>query len=152
MVLFAVLWQYVKVLLGKHGLERCDVGGQWGGSSLCLFTVPGSFHEMLGGRSCGSEVGLSELWEEACKKQLVSKLPIRVVHSWGRFFKLQLFLEQGCGSVVTRSEGSEFSPLLVGLFLLLGVSSFTPKWTMGHFDFSLFPVNLGVVVLEPVVA
>ena len=23
---------------------------------------------------------------------------------------------------------------------------------MGHFDFSLFPVNLGVVVLEPVVA
>ena len=23
---------------------------------------------------------------------------------------------------------------------------------MGHFDFSLFPVNLGVVVLKPVVA
>ena len=30
--------------------------------------------------------------------------------------------------------------------------SFTPEWTTGHFDFSLFPVNLGVVILEPVVA
>jgi len=75
---------------------------------------------MLGDHSCGLEVGLSELWEETCKKQLVSEFPIRVVHLWGHFFKLQLFLEQRCGSVATQSEGSEFSPLLASLFLPLG--------------------------------
>ena len=32
------------------------------------------------------------------------------------------------------------------------MSSFTPEWTTGHFDFSFFPVNLGVVILEPVIA
>ena len=80
---------------------------------------------MLEGRSCSSEVSLSELQEEACKKQSVFEFPIRVVHSQGHFFKLQLFLEQGCGSVVTRLEGSEFSPFLVSLFLLLGTSLFT---------------------------
>jgi len=49
-------------------------------------------------------------------------------------------------------EGSEFSSFLAGLFLPEGASSFTPEWTTGHFDFSLFPVNLGVVILEPVIA
>ena len=107
---------------------------------------------MLGGRSCGSEVGLSELWKEVCKKQLVSKFPIRVVCLRRHFFKLQLFLEQGCGSIVTRSEGLEFSSFLASLFLPLGVSPFTLEWTMDHFNFSFFLVNLGVVVLEPVVA
>jgi len=61
MIPFAVLWQYVEVLLSEHGLELHDVGRQWSGSGLCLFTMPGSFHKMLGGRSCSSEVGLSEL-------------------------------------------------------------------------------------------
>jgi len=32
------------------------------------------------------------------------------------------------------------------------VSSLTPERTASHFDFSFFPVNLGAVVLEPVVA
>ena len=55
-------------------------------------------------------------------------------------------------SITTQSEGPEFNPLLAGLFLLQNVFSFTLEWTMGHFDFLLFLVNLGVVVLEPVVA
>jgi len=88
MVPLAVLRQYVKVLLGKHGLELCDVGGQRSGSGMYLFTMPGSFCETLGGHSCGLEVGLSELQENACKEQLVSRLPIRAVH-WQRcIFKL----------------------------------------------------------------
>ena len=41
---------------------------------------------------------------------------------------------------------------MVGLFFPKGASSFIPEWTTGYFDFSLFPVNLGVVILEPVVA
>ena len=41
---------------------------------------------------------------------------------------------------------------MVGLFLPKGASSFIPEWTTGYFDFSLFPVNLGVVILEPVIA
>jgi len=49
-------------------------------------------------------------------------------------------------------EGSEFSSFLAGLFLLEGTSFFTPEWTAGHFDFLLFPVNLGVVILELVIA
>jgi len=61
-------------------------------------------------------------------------------------------LEQRCGSVTTRSEGLEFNPLLVGLFLPLGMSSFILEWITGHFDFSLFLVNLEVVVLKPIVA
>jgi len=44
-----------------------------------LFTVPGSFCETLGGRSRGSEVGLSELQENMCKEQSVSGLPIGAV-------------------------------------------------------------------------
>ena len=88
MIPSAVLWQYVKVLFGKYGLELHDVSGQQGGSGLCLFTVPGSFYKMLGGHSYGLEVGLSELWKEAYKKQLVSEFPIRIVHSRGHFFKL----------------------------------------------------------------
>ena len=88
MILSAVLQQYVKVLFGEHRLELCNISRQQGSSSLCLFTVPSSFYEILGGHSCGSEVGLSELWKEACKKQLVSEFPIRVVYSQGRLFKL----------------------------------------------------------------
>jgi len=32
------------------------------------------------------------------------------------------------------------------------VSSFTPEGTTGHLDFSFFPVDLRVVILEPVIA
>ena len=32
------------------------------------------------------------------------------------------------------------------------MSSFIPKWVTGHFNFFLFLVNLGVVILEPVIA
>jgi len=88
MISLAVLWQYVKVLLGEHGLELCDIGRQQSSSGLCLFTVPGSFYEMLESHSYGSEVSLSELWENVCKEQSVSKLPIRVVRLWRCFFKL----------------------------------------------------------------
>ena len=88
MILSAVLQQYVKVLFGEHRLELCNISGQQGSSSLCLFTVPSSFYEILGGHSCGSEVSLSELQENMYKEQLVSKLPIRVVCLWRRFFKL----------------------------------------------------------------
>ena len=101
MIPSAVLQQYVKVLFGEYGLELHNVGEQRSNSGLCLLTAPSSFYETLGGRSCGSEVGLSELWEGAYKKQSVSEFPIRVVRSQGRFFKLQLFLEQRCMSVVT---------------------------------------------------
>ena len=88
MIPLVVLGQYVKVLLGKYRLELCNIGRQQSSSSMCLFTVPGSFHETLGGRSHGSEVGLSELQENTCKEQLVSGLPIRAVH-WQRcVFKL----------------------------------------------------------------
>jgi len=85
---FVVLWQYIKVLLSKHGLELRDIGGQRSGSSLCLLTVSSSFHEMLGGHSSGLEVGLSKLWKDACKEQSVSKLPIRAVHLQRHVFKL----------------------------------------------------------------
>jgi len=85
---FAVLWQYVKVLFGKHGLELCDVGRQQSGSGLCLLTMFGSFYKMLGDRRCGSEVSLSKLQKDAYKEQSVSKLPIRVVRLQRRFFKL----------------------------------------------------------------
>ena len=81
MIPLAVLWQYVKVLLGKHGLEFCNVGRQWSDNGLCLLTASGSSCKMLEGRSCGSEVGLSELWEDVYKEQSVYELPIRVVHS-----------------------------------------------------------------------
>ena len=64
MILFAVFQQYIKVLFSKHGLELCDVGGQWSGSGLCFRTASGSFHEAL--RCCGhgSEVDLVGHWEE----------------------------------------------------------------------------------------
>jgi len=64
---WAPLWG-VEVLLGEHGLELRDIGGQWSGSGLCLFTMPGSFREILGGRSYSSKVSLSELREEVRKK------------------------------------------------------------------------------------
>jgi len=113
---FAVLQQYVKVLLGEHGLELHDVGGQQNGSGKYLLTVSGSFYEILGGHSHGSEVDLGKLQEDTCKEQSVSELPIRAIHLQRHFFKL--FLEQGYGSVITRLKGPEFSPLLAGLFLL----------------------------------
>ena len=55
-------------------------------------------------------------------------------------------------SITTQSEGPEFNPLLAGLFLPQDVFSFTLEWTIGHFNFLLFLVNLRVVVLEPVIA
>jgi len=61
----------------------------------------GSFCKMLGSGSYGLEVNLGKLQKEACKKQPVFKLPIWIVHLQRRFFKLQLFLEQGYGSVMT---------------------------------------------------
>jgi len=62
MIPLAVLRQYVKVFLGKHGLELSDIGGQWIGGGLCLFAMSSSLCEMLGGHSHSLEVGLGELW------------------------------------------------------------------------------------------
>jgi len=53
---------------------------------------------------------------------------------------------------MTRSEGLEFNPLLASLFLSQGTSSLIVEGTASHFDLSFFPVNFGVMVLEPVVA
>ena len=53
---------------------------------------------------------------------------------------------------MTRPEGSEFNPLLVSLFLSQDMFSLTAEGTASHFDLFFFPVDLGVVVLEPVVA
>ena len=88
MILFAVLGQYVKVLFSEHRLELHDIGGQRSSNSECLLTASSSFRETLEGRSGGSEVSLGKLWEEACKEQSVSKLPIRAVHLWRCFFKV----------------------------------------------------------------
>ena len=88
MIPLAVLGQYIKVLLSKHGLEFCDVGGQQSGRSMHLFIAPGSFHKTLGGHSHGLEVSLSELQKNIYKEQSVSGLPIRAV-CWRRgVFKL----------------------------------------------------------------
>jgi len=76
MILFAVLQQYVKVLLSEYGLELCDIGRQQSGSGLCLLTGSGSFYETLGGHSHGLEVDLSKLQKKTCEEQLISKLPI----------------------------------------------------------------------------
>ena len=65
MISLAVLQQYVKVFFGEHGLELHDVGRQRSGGGLCLFATSGSLCEALGGRSHSSEVGRSELREEA---------------------------------------------------------------------------------------
>ena len=51
-----------------------------------------------------------------------------------------------------RLKGSEFNPLLASLFLPQGVSSLAAEGTASHFNLSFFLVNLGVVVLEPVIA
>jgi len=79
MIPLAILWQYVKVFFGKHGLELRNIGGQQSGSGLYLFAAPGSLCEMLGGCSHSLEVSLSELQEEAHKEESVSRLPIRAV-------------------------------------------------------------------------
>ena len=79
MIPLAVLWQYVKVFFGKHGLELHDISGQRSVSGLSLFAMSGSFHEMLGDRSHSSEVSWSELWEEAHKEELVSGLSVGAV-------------------------------------------------------------------------
>ena len=104
MISLVVLRQYVKVFFGKHRLELHDVGGQQSGGGLCLFATSGSLPEVLRGRSHSSEVGWSELWEEARKEESVSGLPIRGMQLQRRFFKffrLWLFLEQGRGSFST---------------------------------------------------
>jgi len=100
-ILLAVLWQYVKVFLSKHELELHDIGRLRSGSSLCLLTASGSFHEMLGSGSRGLEVDLGKFQEEVCNEQLVSELPIWAGHLQRRFFKFQLFLKQRYGSVMT---------------------------------------------------
>ena len=87
MIPLAVLWQYVKVFFGEHGLKLRDVGGQRSGGGLCLFATSGSLREALGGRSHSSEVSRSELREEACKEESVSGLPIRGTQLRGCFFK-----------------------------------------------------------------
>jgi len=87
MIPLAVLRQYVKVFFGEHRLELCNVGGQRSGGGLCLFATSGSLRETLGGRSYSSEVGQSELREEACKEESVSRLPIRGIRLQRRFFK-----------------------------------------------------------------
>jgi len=91
MIPLAVLWQYVKVFFGEHGLELCDVGGQQSGSGLCLFAASGSLCETLGGHSHSSEVGLGELWEEVCKEESVPRLPIGGIRLWRHFFKFFQF-------------------------------------------------------------
>jgi len=53
---------------------------------------------------------------------------------------------------MTRSEGSEFNPLLASLFLLQGMFFLAAEETASHFDLFFFLVNLGVVVLELVIA
>jgi len=85
---FAVLGQYVKVLFSEHGLKLHDISRQWSSSGKCLLTVSGSFCEMLGGCSGGSEVSLGKLQEEVHKKQSVSELPIRAIHLQRHFFKV----------------------------------------------------------------
>jgi len=87
MIPLAVLRQYVKVFFGEHGLELCDVGRQRSGGSLCLFATSGSLRETLGGCSYSSEVGRSELREEARKEESVSRLPIRGIRLRRRLFK-----------------------------------------------------------------
>jgi len=88
MILFAMLWQYVKVLLGEYGLELCDIGRQRSGSSKCLLTASGSLCEMLEGCSCGSEVDLSKFQKDVCKEQSVSEPPVRAACLRRRFFEL----------------------------------------------------------------
>jgi len=87
-ILFVVLWQYIKVLFSKHILELHDVGGQRIGNGLHLLTASGSFHKMLGGCSHSLKVDLDKLWEDMYKEQSVSKLPIWVVCLQRHFFKL----------------------------------------------------------------
>jgi len=87
MIPLVVLQQYVKVFFGEHGLELHNVSGQWSDSDLCLFAMSGSLCEMLGGCSHSSEVGLSELLEEAYKEESVSRLPIEGIQLRRRFFK-----------------------------------------------------------------
>ena len=88
MILFAMLWQYVKVLLGEYRLELRDVGRQQSGSGKCLLTASGSLYETLGGRSYGSEVDLSKFRKDACKEQSVSKPPVRATRLQRHFFEL----------------------------------------------------------------
>ena len=41
------------------------------------------------------------------------------------------------------------NPLLPGIFL---TTSAAPRWTMGHLDFSSFPINFQIVFMEPIVS
>jgi len=53
---------------------------------------------------------------------------------------------------MTISDGLKLESFLAGLFLPEGTSIFAAKRAADHFDFFFLPVNLGVVVLEPVIA
>ena len=88
MIPFAVLWQYVKVLLSEHRSELHDIGGQQSCSGLCFHAASDSFRKALRCHGRGLEVNLVGLWEEACEEQLVSELPTQVVRLWGLFLRL----------------------------------------------------------------
>ena len=88
MIPLAVLWQYVKVFFGEHGLELRDISGQRSVSGLCLFATSGSLREILGGCSHSLEVGRSELWEKVRKEESVSRLPVRAVRLRRHLFEL----------------------------------------------------------------
>ena len=88
MIPFAVLWQYVKVLLSEHGSELRDIDRQWSCSGLCFCAASGSFCKALRCRGRGSEVNWVGLWKEACEEQLVSELPTWVVRLQGLFLRL----------------------------------------------------------------
>ena len=96
-----MLWQYVKVLLGKYGLELRDVGRQQSGSSKCLLTTSGSLCKMLGGHSCGSEVDLSKFWEViavAQRSTSVSSGKMRVRNSQSPSPQSGLHVREGISS------------------------------------------------------
>ena len=83
-----MLWQYVKVLLGKYRLELRDVGRQQSGSSKRLFTASGSLRKTLGGHSYGPEVDLSKFQKDVCKEQSVSEPPVQATRLRKCFFEL----------------------------------------------------------------
>ena len=88
MIPFAVLQQYVKVLLSEHGSELRDIGRQRSCSGLYFHAASGFFRKALRCHGRGSEVDLVGLWEEACKEQSVSELPTRVVRLRRLFLRL----------------------------------------------------------------
>jgi len=85
---FAVLRQYVKVLLSEHRSELRDISRQQSCSGLCFCAASGSFCKALRCHGRSLEINWVGLWEEACEEQSVSKLPTWVVRLWGLFLRL----------------------------------------------------------------